>query len=416
MAGISAALEIAGMGFKTYLVEKTGKLGGKALKLNLSPTGRAYGNYISKYIEDVAENPLIDVFLNTEVKAIDGYVGKYSTILRTGNEETEVKHGVVIVATGAREYQTKEYLYGSNSRVITQMELEGLLKDGKLDTESLRNVVMIQCVGSRDDKHPYCSRVCCNQAIKNATFLTGLKKDMNITVFYRDIRSYGLNELNYSKARKAGVQFVNYTPDRKPQVFEDERLIIKAYDAILDREITIEADLLVLSSAIEPETEKNKIIAQMLKVPLNQEGFFLEAHVKLRPVDFATEGVYLCGLAHAPKNLKESITQGKAAAARAVTIISKDTLQTEGTIAQVNESLCAGCGACEKICAYKAISVQEIRKRDTTVKKAVVNAILCKGCGTCSAVCRCGAVDINGFTDKQVVSELEYLLRGHSLT
>jgi len=412
MAGIAAALEIAGMGFKTYLVEKTGKLGGNAAKLGFSPTGRMYDNYIGEYIEKVTGNPQIEVFLNTEIKDIDGYVGKYTTILKTGAEEKEIHHGVVIVATGAREHKPSEYLYGSSSRVITQMELEKLLKEGKLDTAGIRNVVMIQCVGSRNEERPYCSRVCCNQAIKNANILKEMDSGINVTVLYRDIRSYGLNEINYRAARKAGVQFIGYEPDRKPEVSEnDGRLVIKVYEPILGENIEMEADLLVLSSAIEPDTAQNKVIAQMLKVPLNQDGFFLEAHAKLRPVDFATDGVYLCGLAHAPKNLKESITQGKAAAARAATVISKDTLETEGTIAQVNESLCAGCGACEKVCAYKAISVQDIKKRDATVRKAVVNAALCKGCGTCSATCRCGAVDVNGFSDRQVISEIEYLLR-----
>lgn len=412
MAGITAALEIAGIGYKVYLVEKTGSLGGKALSMGYSPTGRSYGSYIRKYIDDVMNNPLIEIFLSTEVKNIDGYVGKYSTILKTGDQEKEINHGVVIVATGAKEYKPKEYLYGSNNKVITQMELESLLKDGKLNTTAIKNIVMIQCVGSRNEERPYCSRVCCNQAIKNAVALKEMNKDINVTVLYRDIRSYGLSEINYRNARRAGVQFVHYEPGYKPEAVEENgRLMVKAYDPILGENIAIEADLLVLSSAIEPETEQNKVIAQMLKVPLNQEGFFLEAHAKLRPVDFATEGVYLCGLAHAPKNLKESIVQGKAAAARAATVISKDTLETEGTIAQVNESLCAGCGACEKVCAYKAISVQEIKKRDITVKKAVVNAVLCKGCGTCSATCRCGAVDVNGFADRQVISEIEYLLR-----
>jgi len=330
----------------------------------------------------------------------------------TGEEEKEISHGVVIVATGADEYKPKEYLYGSSRRVLTQMELEERLKDSDIDLDGAGNIVMIQCVGSRDSERPYCSRVCCNQAIKNALVLKEMKPEANITILYRDIRSYGLNEISYNTARKAGIQFVRYEAERKPEISEEKGVLtVKAYEPIIDEDTKINADLLILSSAVVPSAEKNKALAQMLKVPLNQEGFFLEAHAKLRPVDFATEGVYLCGLAHAPKNLRESITQGKAAAARAATVISKDTLETEGTIAQVNESLCAGCGACEKVCAYKAISVQEIKKRDITVKKAVVNAVLCKGCGTCSATCRCGAVDVNGFTDRQVVSELEYLLR-----
>jgi heterodisulfide reductase subunit A-like polyferredoxin len=412
MAGITAALEIAGMGYKVCLVEKTGSLGGNAIRLSTSPSGRLYDSYIRKYRDDVMNNPLIDVYLNTEIRHIDGYVGKYSTLLKTGDEEKEIGHGVVIVATGAGEYKPKEYLYGSSAKVITQMELEGQLKDGSIDMDSAKNIVMIQCVGSRDTERPYCSRVCCNQAIKNALVLKEMKPDANIIILYRDIRAYGMNEISYRSARKAGIQFVRYEPERKPEVVErNGELSVKAYEPILGEDILINTDLLILSSAVVPAAEQNKVIAQMLKVPLNQEGFFLEAHAKLRPVDFATEGVYLCGLAHAPNSLRESITQGKAAAARAATVIAKDTLETEGTIAQVNESLCAGCGACEKVCAYKAVSVQEIKKRDITVKKAVINPVLCKGCGTCSATCRCGAVDVNGFSDRQVVSELEQLLR-----
>jgi heterodisulfide reductase subunit A len=275
-----------------------------------------------------------------------------------------------------------------------------------------QNIVMIQCVGSRDEERPYCSRVCCNQAIKNALLLKEINKDIDITVLYRDIRAYGLNEISYRNARKAGIKFIHYEPECKPEVTEENgKLLVKTIEPLLNRTYSIEADILVLSSAIIPEIEDNKIIAQMLKVPLNQDGFFLEAHAKLRPVDFATDGVYVCGLAHAPKNLKECIVQGKAAAARAATVISKDMLETEGIIAKVDENLCSGCGACEKVCAYKAISVEEIEKRNTTIKKAVVNAVLCKGCGTCSATCRCGAVDVGGFTDRQVLSEIEYLMK-----
>jgi heterodisulfide reductase subunit A-like polyferredoxin len=412
MAGITAALELAGMGFKAYLVEKAGSLGGNALNLYTSPTGRFYDNYIPKYIEAVKNNPLIEVLLDTKVKNIDGYVGKYLTTLDCNGIEREVEHGVAIIATGAVEYKPEEYLYGCDNRVITQMELEKRLKDRTLEWGSVKNIVMIQCVGSRDEERPYCSRVCCNQAIKNALLLKEINKDIDITVLYRDIRAYGLNEISYRNARKAGIKFIHYEPECKPEVTEENgKLLVKTIEPLLNRTYSIEADILVLSSAIIPEIEDNKIIAQMLKVPLNQDGFFLEAHAKLRPVDFATDGVYVCGLAHAPKNLKECIVQGKAAAARAATVISKDMLETEGIIAKVDENLCSGCGACEKVCAYKAISVEEIEKRNTTIKKAVVNAVLCKGCGTCSATCRCGAVDVGGFTDRQVLSEIEYLMK-----
>ena len=411
MAGIAAALEIAGMGYKTYLVEKSDKLGGNAAKLAVSPTGRYYSSYIQKYIDDVANNPFIEVFLNAEIEKIDGYVGNFTTELKVGGQIRTIKHGVVIVATGARERKPTEYLYGQNSNIITQMELENYILTGKIHVKNIKNIVMIQCVGSRDEKRPYCSRVCCNQAIKNAMIIKQMNEDINVKILYRDIRTYGLNETLYRRARKAGIQFIHYEPENKPEVeLKDEKIYVKVYESIIDSVIAIQPDLLVLSTGIDCQTDENRKLAQMLKVPLNQEGFFLEAHAKLRPVDFATDGVYLCGLAHAPKNMKESIVQAKAAAARAATIIAKDTLETEGTIARVSERDCTGCGVCEKVCAYKAISVQEVQSRGKVVRHAVVNPVLCKGCGTCSAACRCGAIDLDGFADRQVLREIELFI------
>jgi len=272
---------------------------------------------------------------------------------------------------------------------------------------------MIQCVDSRDNDHPYCSRVCCNQAIRNALRLKESDPGRNVTILYREIRSAGTSETLYTDARRAGVQFVHFDDDDYPVVSEKNgRLSVLVNDTLLGAPIEYPADIVSLSSSMLPDVEENKRIAQMLKVPLNQEGFFLEAHVKLRPADFATEGVYLTGLAHAPKGLRECIIQGKAAAGRAATVISKDMLETEGTIARVNMDLCVACGACEQVCAYKAIEVQSVTWQRRTVDKAVVNDVLCKGCGTCSAVCRCGAVDVGGFSDEQVINEIEYLLRG----
>ena len=411
MAGITAALEMAGMGYKTYLVERSDRLGGNAAKLALSPTGRYYSPYIHKYIHDVMNNPLIEVLLDTEIEEINGYVGNFTTKLKVRDQMRTIKHGVVIVATGAREAKPREYLYGKHNSIITQMDLEGRILAGELDVNNIKNVVMIQCVGSRDKERPYCSRVCCNQAIKNAMILKQMNEDINVTIVYRDIRSYGLNETNYRRARQAGVQFIHYEPERKPElVLRDEKVYIKVYDPIIDSTIAIESDLLVLSAGMECQTDDNKRLGQLLKVPLNQEGFFLEAHAKLNPVDFATEGVFLCGLAHGPKNMKESISQAKAAAARGATIISKDRLETEGTVARVSENDCTACGACERVCPYKAIAVEEYQIRDGIVRHAVVNPVLCKGCGTCSAACRCGAIDVNGFADRQVLSEIDMLI------
>lgn len=417
MAGITAALEIAGMGYKVCLVEKSSKLGGNAARMDTTPAGRRVGDYLQDFIHEVTNNTLIEVKLNTEIKDIDGYVGNYSTVLTSEGIDREINHGVVVVATGAVERQPDEYLYGVNKKVLTQMELEEVFKKvdqgEKASLKALKSVVMIQCVGSRDDKRPYCSRVCCNQAIKNAIKLKEMAQDINVTILYRDVRAYGLHEMNYKTARNSGVRFIHYEPEYKPQVFESkEKLVVQVVEPIQQAQITLEADALILSSAIIPEGDANKKLAQMLKVPMNQDGFFMEAHAKLRPVDFATEGVYLCGLAHAPKNLRESIVQGKAAAARAATVISKDMLETDGTIAKVDEPLCTGCGTCEKVCAYKAITIEAVKLRNgKLVKKSKINPVLCKGCGTCSAICRCGAIDVNGFSDRQIINEIEYLLR-----
>ena len=414
MSGLSAALDIAGMGFKVHVVEKTSELGGKANNIFKSSKGRLFSHYINEYIEKAIEDDLIDIHLNSTVKDVDGYVGKFETNVSTPKGEITLKHGVIIVATGADEYIPTEYLYGKNEKVITQTELEGKLINNELLDESLNDIVMIQCVGSRIDERQYCSRVCCNQAIKNAILIKEKDPEKNITILYRDIRSYGFSEIEYKKARQMGIEFLRYNIDSYPEVNDTKDLIVKVYDEILNDTVEIKADLLVLASAIIPNVEDNRNLAQMLKVPTNEDGFFLEAHVKLRPVDFATEGIYVCGLAHSPKTLKESIVQGRAAAARAVTVISKDTLEAEGTIAKVDETLCEACGECEKVCAYKAISIEEKENRGRKYKVSTVNAALCKGCGTCASTCRCGAIDVKGFLDVQVLSEIGSLLRTNS--
>jgi heterodisulfide reductase subunit A-like polyferredoxin len=414
MAGMSAALSLAGMGFRTVLVEKSDRLGGNAQKLSSTFRGRPIQAYVRKTIDEVLSNELIEVHLGTVVDKIEGYVGNFTSALKSGNVITPAKHGVVIVATGARELKPDEYLYGNDSRVITQIELDSLLRDGGEGLPAgLKEVVMIQCVGSREEDRMYCSRVCCNQALRNAMALKRMDPEVNVTILYRDMRSYGLNEDDYRTARKAGVRFVRYEPERKPSVStgDDGGLYVDVYVEELGRSVRFDTGLLVLAGAIVPDVEDNRRTAQLLKVPMTQDGFFLEAHVKLRPVDFATEGVYVCGLAHSPRNIRESMIQGIAAAGRAATVISKDSLETEGTIARVNTDYCTACGTCEKVCAYGAISVQDVRIRRNTVKKAVVNEVLCKGCGTCSANCRCGAIDIGGFSDRQIINEIEYLLR-----
>jgi len=440
MSGLSAATEMADMGYNVYLVEQSSALGGNALGLQYDVYGRSVATYLDDVIDNVRVDGRITLFTSSKIKEIDGYVGNFKTTISTQNGDVEITHGVVIVAVGAHAHNPDGFRSGSDSRVMTHRELERLVSrcqtrqgDGssvlthsnlnslscttkvKTDEPSpclVTNIVMIQCVDSRDSSHPYCSRVCCNQAIRIALSLKKSNPACNITILYREIRSYGTNEAFYTEARKLGVQFVRFNDDDYPSVRDkDGQLYVSVNDALLGKTVEYPADIVSLSGTITADADENMRIAQMLKIPLNQDGFFLEAHVKLRPVDFATEGVYLAGLAHSPKNLQECIISGKAAAGRAATVVAKDMLETEGTIACVDPELCVACGACEKVCAYKAIEVQSITWRRQTIDKAVVNDVLCKGCGTCSAVCRCGAVDVGGFSDEQIINEIQYLLR-----
>jgi len=403
LSGMAAALELAGMGYPVHLAETSDRLGGQALQLAHSNLGRPADFYVDRMIREVQDHPRIAVCFNASIEAIDGYVGNFKTKLRHGDSLTEIEHGAVILATGAQERKPDEYAYGETPAVLTQLDLERHMAEGLL--KDIQNLVMVQCVGSRETGRNYCSRVCCNQAIKNALLLKEQNPDMDITILYRDIRSYGLGELQYREAREAGIAFLRYEKDQKPTAEpHGEGLRIRVYDPILKEDISLPADRLILSSAIEPDIRRNTAMAQMMKVPLNQNGFFLEAHMKLRPVDFAPEGIYVCGLAHGPKNMTECIIQGKAAAGRAATIIARDHLETEGAIAAAHTKACAACGECERVCPYKAVEVSD-------EGHAIIKEVLCKGCGTCSAACRSGAIDVNGFSDRQVLAELEYLLR-----
>jgi heterodisulfide reductase subunit A len=281
---------------------------------------------------------------------------------------------------------------------MTQTEFEEFLSNGGArGIEKLKSVVMIQCAGSRDTERPYCSRICCGTAMKNALRLKEINPSARVYVLCRDVRVYGLNERWYRLAREKGVVFVRYDEAAKPEVSNGTgRLAVRTKDTILGRTVSLDADLLVLSAGIEPNKD-NRALSQLLKVPLDADGFFLEAHVKLRPVDFATEGVFVCGLAHYPKDTGESVAQARAAAARAATILSKSEIEAEGKVAAVDPSRCSGCGVCVDLCAYKAIDL------DPILRGAVVNEATCKGCGTCAATCRSGAMDLKGFRNDQIL-------------
>ncbi len=420
VAGMTAALALADSGFETYLVEKNRELGGILRHIYYTLETRGTQAFLEGLMDKVQSHPLIQVFTEAQIEDVTGFVGNFRTSLASGNGRTEpvtLEHGVVIVATGGQENKPTAYLYGKDPRVVTQLDLEAMLEKGTWQGQGARSqgrkrVVMIQCVESREPDRPYCSRICCSEAIKNALRIKETSPDTDVFVLYRDIRTYGFREDYYRQAREQGVIFIPFDVDRKPVVSKGKTagsdvLTVQVWDEAMGADVVLDADLVVLSVAVEPPPG-NRSLGQMLKVPLNDDGFFMEAHAKLRPVDFATEGVFFCGLAHAPKFVSEHITQAHAAAARACTVLTKEHIEVEGTIPRVNLARCSACALCELTCAYKAIQVAVIDER-RGIMAAQINEALCKGCGACVAGCRSGALDLQGFTDAQIVAAISAL-------
>ena len=406
IAGMHAALSIADQGYETTLVEKEPILGGHLRDIYLGINGEKPQEHLNETIARVKSHSKIHVFTDTTVTNISGYVGNFKSQLITKEKKTptEVEHGVTVVATGGLPYKPVEYLYEKSDDIITQTEFEKDLYEEKPYLKDIKEVVMIQCVGSRNDDHPYCSRVCCSQALKNALRFKELNPDAAVYVLYRDIRTYGFREdLLYQKARKNGILFIRYNDDDEPKVtLEEGKPLVKTKEHILNRELHLHPDKLVLSIGIIPQD--NTPLAQQLKVPLNEDLFYSEAHVKLRPIDFSADGIFLCGLAHSPRFIEESILQAKATGARAATILSKKYLETKGNIARMISRNCAGCQLCVEICPYDAITFDEEKK------VVVVNEILCQGCGSCSVVCPSGTFQQNTFTKRQIVSMIDACL------
>ena len=425
ISGMTAALSLARQGYDVYLVQKENELGGHLRHIHYLLNGESPQVELARIIDEVARNSKVHVFTNATIESIDGSIGNFKTRISTGEETSEITHGVVIVATGAKTYQPQQYLYRKDERVITQRELEARLAAGSEFLEPARNgngflkrngnghaktVVMIQCVGSRDADHPYCSRVCCSDAIKNALRIKTLSPGTHVYILYRDIRTYGFKESYYTKARQQGVAFVRYDEQRQPEVSKNSHgLDVTVFDPTLGLPFTISADVVVLSAGIHPH-EDNRRIAQLLKVPLNSEGFFLEAHMKLRPVDFMTDGVFLCGLAHSPKTIEESIVQAQAASARAATILAQDSIELEANISHVLEEKCDGCAYCVDTCPYKAITLLEYMWQGAVKKVVETNQSICKGCGCCQATCPKDGVLIEGFTLEQIRAQIEAAL------
>ncbi len=408
LAGMTAALRLADSGYEAVLVEKEQELGGNLRHIHYSPEGDDVQAHLLTLVDTVAKHPRILLRTGSVVDRVDGYVGNFrSTLLAGDGSSEEHEHGVVVVATGASEYTPTEYLYGHHRSVLTQRELEERLAAGSLPGGG--PVVMIQCVGSRNDERPYCSRVCCLQAVKNALRIKEAQPERDVYILYRDMRTYGFKEDFYQEAREKGVLFIRFDRGAEPVLREDgDDLLIETLDPLLREVLRLRPEFLVLSAATVAPAG-NEELARMLKVPLNEDGFFLEAHMKLRPVDFATDGVFLCGLAHGPKLIEEAISQANAAASRALTVLSKDEIETVATVSRVREPECAGCGLCVEICPYSAVELQDKKVLGHEKTVAVVNEALCKGCGACAAGCRSGAIDLCGFTDEQIVAQIEAL-------
>jgi heterodisulfide reductase subunit A len=407
LAGMTCALSIVDQGHEVYLVEKDSDLGGMARRIHYTLEGLDVQAYMRDLIRKVYQHPLIHVYTDATITSATGYVGNFITRVNSGGRVLEIEHGATILATGADEYKPTEYLYGEDDRVMTQLELEERIAKGEEKVMNSRSMVMIQCVGCRQEDRNYCARICCSHSIKNALKLKEKNPQMDIYILFRDIRTYGFREDYYREAAGREVKFIRYEADNKPKVEAVEEngrrvLRVTVNDPILGTEIGIDADSIALAAAIIPSAGR-KEVANLFKVTMNPDGFFQEAHVKLRPVDFAAEGVYLCGTAHYPKHITEAVSQAYGAAGRALTLLSHDTVTASGSVCEVDENRCVSCGACISVCTYDAIEFHET----PLGKKARVNAVLCKGDGLCNTVCATAAIVLKHYTDEAIMDQID---------
>jgi heterodisulfide reductase subunit A len=400
LAGMSAAKNLAAQGFRTCLIEKEGVLGGQARNLYQTWKGENVQQNLAKLAQEVQSNPKIDVYLNTELKQVEGFVGNFEATIQTDGKEKVLEHGIAIVATGASELKPDQYLYGKDPRVLTRLELDGRFIENDASLGKIRSAVFILCVGSRIKERPYCSEVCCTHSVVSALKLKEINPDMDVFIVYRDMRTFGLFEDLYREARAKGIFFIHYDEHKELKVAKDQNdLQVLFTSRVLNREMEIRPDLLILATAIVPPKENS--ISNLFKVPVNNDGFFAEAHVKLRPIDFATDGVFLCGLAHSPKPMDDSIAQGLGAAARAVTLLSQKEMYGNAIVAFINPESCVGCEGCLKVCPYEAIRYLEDKEI------CEVNEVICKGCGACAATCQSASAQLKRFTSKQIYAQID---------
>jgi heterodisulfide reductase subunit A len=407
IAGLNCALSIAKQGHEVYLLEKDSDLGGMAKRIHFTLDGMDIQAYLRDLVRKVYQNQLIHVYTDAVITEATGYVGNFITRVTSERGATEIKHGATVIAVGADEYKPSEYLYGDDDRIMTNIELGEQITKGEEKVINAQSLVMIQCVGCRNEDRNYCSRVCCSHSIKNALKLKELNPEMEIYILFRDIRTYGFTEDYYREASEKDVKFIQYEPGDIPSVeavTAEGRPVLRvaATDPILGQKLAIDADYLVLAAAVIPSAG-NKKISQFFKVPLGADDFFKEAHVKLRPVDFAADGVFLCGTAHYPKHIPEAINQAYGAASRALTLLSNDIVTVSGSVCEVIENDCVSCGACISACTYGAIDFRETPQG----RKAWVNPVLCKGDGLCCAKCPTNAIFLKHFTDEELLSQID---------
>ncbi len=397
IAGMTAALSLAEQGFSVHIVEKEAHLGGLAAGVLHTLEGDSIRELVRRKNLQIDDHPAITVHVNVQVSKTEGYVGNFKTTL---SDSSQIDHGVIVITSGGNEYMPTEYGYEESDNVLTQRQFERRLAEKKLQKGD--RIAMIQCVGSREEPHNYCSRICCQDAIKNAIAIKEGTPDAQVVIYYRDIRTYGLRESYYAKARDLGVRFIRYEVDNKPQVMPDgQEFRIKAYDPVLEKEVIMTSDYVVLSTGLRPQPA-NEELGKMYKLTRNEDGYFLEAHVKLRPVDFAGEGLFVAGLAHAPKNIDETISQALAAASRAGAILSQSQLAVSGIIAKHKRDKCMSCLACFRACPFDSPFIDE----DGRVSH---NEVKCTGCGICAGICPAKAFQVNSFKDDQITAMIDSL-------
>ncbi len=404
ITGMTSALNMADQGFQVYLTENSDRLGGNALSIEKTIHGEEVKPFVTNLIGKVEGHPRIELFKNSIFSDLSGHVGHFKgKITQMGHGPREVEFGAAIIATGAVESKPTEYLYGEHQAVETQHSLEQRIIDGDPKLAEIKNAVFIQCVGSRCDERPYCSKICCSASVRLTERLREINPDVKTYILYRDLRTYGLLEKYYTASRRSGTVYIRYNPEDKPRVEADgDRVNVVVHDPVLGQDITIPADVLTLAAAIEP-AQSNKELGQIFKVTVHSTGFFMEAHMKLRPVDFTTEGVFLAGLSHYPKPIDEALAQATAAAQRAAIILSKDEMTFSGVISKVDPDKCAVCLTCVRLCPYGAPRINEEHK-------AEIVPALCQGCGICASVCPGKAIDLQHFKDDQVIQEIDTLL------